>query len=92
MGKHLPKRDNKAKINPLTREEAQVFLEAVLKHCPGYYEFFLMALRGGLRLGELLAIQWGEIDFQGNFIEARKNWVKGRLTTPKNHHLRRVDT
>ena len=70
------------KINPLTREESQTFLEAVKKHYPGYYVFFLTALRTGLRLGELISLQWGDIDFRGRFVEVRRNLVKGEGLQP----------
>jgi len=91
MGKFIPKYDTKANINPLSRKESQVFLDTVKEYYPRYYEFFLTALRTGLRLGELIGLHWGDIDFHGRFIEVRRNYVKGEVTTPKNHHLRRVD-
>jgi integrase len=92
MGKHLRQGDEqKAEIQPLTREEAQEFLDTVSAHWPEYYAFFLCALRTGMRLGELLALQWGDVDVAGRFLEVRRNLVSGRLTTPKNHNRRRVD-
>jgi integrase len=44
-----------------------------------------------MRLGELLGLQWGDIDFNGRFIEVRRNLVAGRETTPKSGKTRRVD-
>jgi integrase len=44
-----------------------------------------------LRLGELLGLEWGDIDFRGGFIEVRRAHVKGQLTTPKSGKSRRVD-
>src|SRR5262249_57177234 len=52
---------------------------------------FLCALRTGLRLGELLGLQWGDVDFHGRFVEVRRNLVAGRITTPKSGRTRRVD-
>ncbi len=43
------------------------------------------------RLGELLALEWGDIDFRGGFIEVRLAHVLGHFTTPKNGKTRRVD-
>ena len=60
-------------------------------YTPREYPLFLCALRTGMRLGELLGLQWGDIDFQGRFIEVRRNRVAGRTTTPKNGKTRRVD-
>ncbi|MGQ9688911.1 MAG: tyrosine-type recombinase/integrase [Desulfobaccales bacterium] len=91
MGRLIKGKERKADVNPLTREEARAFLEAVAEHHPRYYPFFLCALRTGMRLGELLALEWGDIDFRGGFIEVRKSCVHGRITTPKNGKSRRVD-
>ena len=78
-------------INPFTREEVATFLKAAQEHAPRDYPLFLCALRSGMRLGELLGLQWGDLDFNGRFIEVRRNRVAGRVTTPKNGKVRRVD-
>lgn len=92
LGKYIPKgRDRKEAVKPLTREEAQTFLAALREHYPRHYPFFLCALRTGMRLGELLGLEWGDIDWQGGFIEVKRGRVKGRITTPKNGKTRRVD-
>jgi integrase len=44
-----------------------------------------------MRLGELLGLKWGDVDFHGRFIEVRRNSVGGNITTPKNGKTRRVD-
>jgi hypothetical protein len=74
-----------------THLEAHQFLEAVREKIPEYYPFFLCALRTGIRLGELLALQWGDVDVTGRFLEVRRNLVAGRLTSTKNTNRRRVD-
>jgi integrase len=91
LGRLIKVKERQADVNPLTREEARAFLEAVRDNYPRYYPFFLCALRTGMRLGELLALEWGDIDFRGGFIEVRRNLVEGPFTTPKNHKTRRVD-
>lgn len=83
----LPKRE----ILPLTREEVSAFLKAARQHAPREYPLFLCAVRTGMRLGELLGLQWGDVDFNSRFIEIRRNRVAGRLTTPKSGKTRRVD-
>lgn len=56
-----------------------------------------MALRGGLRKGELIAIQWGDIQFgtseedPNRYIMVQHNCVYGIFTTPKSKKSRRVD-
>jgi integrase len=91
MGKFIKNKDRKGNVNFLTREETRIFLETVNKHFPRYYSFFLCALRTGMRLGELRALEWGDIDFNGRFIEIRRSYTKGQFTTPKNGKIRRVD-
>jgi integrase len=91
LGRFIKRKDPKAEINPLTRDEARAFIEAVGEHNPRYLPFFLCALRTGMRLGELLALEWGNVDFRGGFIEVRRSFTHGHYTTPKNHKSRRVD-
>lgn len=91
LGRFIKKKDPKKEINPLTREEARNLLEVMEEHHPRYYPFFLCALRTGMRLGELLALEWGDIDFRGGFVEVRRGYVRGQITTPKNGKTRRID-
>jgi integrase len=89
-------------INPLTREELAHLLETAETHAitrkdevvypyRSHRLFLLLLARTGLRLGEALALKWDAIDLHGGFLEVRRNWVRGRMTTPKNHKARRVD-
>ncbi|MGE5310572.1 MAG: tyrosine-type recombinase/integrase [Nitrospirota bacterium] len=87
----IPNKDRKSDINPLNREELRVFLDKARELYPRYYPFFLCAARTGMRLGELLALEWGAVDFNGRFIEVRQAMSRHRLTTPKNKKIRRVD-
>ncbi|MEK6804379.1 MAG: site-specific integrase, partial [Nitrospirota bacterium] len=90
-GKFLPKISKRRKIDPLTREEVAVLLDTAKMRLPRYYPLFLCAARTGLRMGELLALQWPDVDWQGRFIEVRRNFTHWRLTTPKSGESRRVD-
>lgn len=78
-------------IQPLTREQAAALLTTAKARAPEYYPLVLTALRTGMRLGELLGLEWGDIDFGGGFILVRRNRVQGRITTPKSGKSRRVD-
>ena len=90
-GKFLPKISKRRKIDPLTREEVAVLIETAKRRLPRYYPLFLCAARTGLRMGELLALQWQDVDWQGRFIEVRRNFTHWQLTTPKSGESRRVD-
>ena len=81
----------------LTRIEAQRFLEAARTLRPKRYPLFLTGLRAGLRLGELLALHWDDIQFgesendTNRFILVRHNFTRKQFTDPKSRKERRVD-
>lgn len=79
------------RIQPFTREEVSLLLETCREHYPGHYALVLLLVRAGLRIGEALALQWGDIDFNGRFAEVRQTWSNGRLTITKGNRRRRVD-
>lgn len=90
-GKFLPKISKRRTLSPLTREEVADLLDTAKTRMPRYYPLFLCAVRTGMRMGELLALQWPDIDWQGRFIEVRRNYTHWKLTTPKSGESRRVD-
>ncbi len=81
----------------LLREEAERFLETAKEFCPDRYPLFLTALRAGLREGELLALQWDDIQFgqsgedPNRYILVQRNLTHGQFTTPKSGRSRKVD-
>ena len=52
---------NAKEMKVLTREEMQRFLIQAKEE--GYFELFLLELATGLRRGEVLALQWDDLDF-----------------------------
>jgi integrase len=76
--------------DPFTAIELELYLNTVRKHHPRYYPFFLTLARTGMRLGEALALQWGDIDFNGRFLDIRRALVEGKGTTTKSGIARRV--
>jgi integrase len=91
LGKIMQKKDLRLDAEPLTREEISVLLETFREHYPAHYPFALTLARTGMRLGEVLALQWGDIDFNGRFITVRRGLSRGKIETPKNGKTRRVD-
>jgi integrase len=49
---------------------------------------FLTAAFTGLRLGELLAQSWRDLDFSGSVIRVRASYAAGALTSPKSGKVR----
>jgi integrase len=77
--------------DPFSTEDAQTFAETARLHFPRWYPFILCGLRTGLRLGELLALEWRDLDWRARTILVERNVVRGALTTPKSHQRRLVD-
>lgn len=84
-------RDKKISIEPLNHEEVQVFLEVCAKHHPEHFPFFLCAFRTGMRLGELLALEWGDIDWHGKFVRVSRSYKTGRVEMTKTGKVRHID-
>jgi hypothetical protein len=50
----------------------------------------LTAAFTGLRMGELLALRWRDLDFASNVVRVRASYYLGQLTTPKSGKVRAV--
>jgi integrase len=91
LGKIIKRKDKKESINPLSSEELKLLLDKVNKHFTEHYPLFLLLARTGMRIGEALAVKWGDIDYNGRFIKVERSIVRGEISTPKNGKSRRVD-
>lgn len=56
-----------------------------------HHTLFSLALKTGMRQGELLALTWGDADLQASVIHVRQSFTGGQTTSPKNHERRDVD-
>ena len=75
----------------MNEQEVDLFLDTCFKQLREYWEFFLCAFRTGMRLGELLGLKWGDIDWNQKFIKVERSYKKGRFDKTKNGKVRRVD-
>lgn len=57
---------------------------------PMWKQMILIALRTGMRLGELFGLDWSAIDFQRRQITVRQSIVYGITGTPKNNKIRHI--
>jgi integrase len=79
------------------RKESAYFehgeLAPLFAHIPAglHKTLFGLALKTGMRQGELLALTWGDVDLQDSVIRVRRSFTGGHTTTPKNHERRDVD-
>lgn len=76
LGEQYPDSDKSAAVN---LEPMDISVTEAKDSCPREYPLFMTALRTGMRLGELLGLEWGDIDFSGRFIEVRRNRVAAHV-------------
>ena len=78
-----PKRSPEMQV--LSRQELQRFL--IQAKADGYFELFLLDLSTGLRRGELLALQWSDLDLDAGTLSVTKQVYevngKMQLSVPK---------
>ena len=78
-----PKRSPEMQV--LSRQELQRFL--IQAKADGYFELFLLDLSTGLRRGELLALQWSDLDLETGTLSVTKQVYevngKMQLSAPK---------
>lgn len=55
------------------------------------YAFYLTAVLTGLRISELIGLQWGDVDSVNHVLYVKRAVTHRRIETPKNHQLRTVD-
>lgn len=72
-----------------TPEQSDAFLAEARQHDRDpWYGFFLLALRTGLRLGEICALRWGDVDLDRKVLTVRRSWSAGHETSPKSGKAR----
>jgi integrase len=80
----------KGRIDALTPTEELRLLETAEQEYPRWYPLFLTALRTGMREGDLLALQWGQIDFAGGYIQVDRSLSRGKVVPTKSGRIRRI--
>ena len=91
-GAELPEIPETDEIRFLTFAE----LDRLIEHSRrGMYQeidraLYLVAAMTGLRLGELLALRWRDVDWIAGVIRVRRNYVRGRYGTPKSRRSSRA--
>lgn len=75
------------RIDYLSIEES----ELLLRHADGVWkDMILIALKTGLRLGELLALDWNDVNFESKIITVRRSMYKGIPGPTKTYKVRVV--
>ena len=79
-------RVEKEDIDILMPDEIRLFLD---KTRPEYKTLFLTAVLTGMRRGEILGLQWGDIDWNSSQIHVRRSLWKDQFVTPKSKTSKR---
>lgn len=91
ISKSMKLKKEKPEIHLIDVNELAVFLDTAKNHFPSYYPFFLTLTKTGMRLGEALALRWGDVDFHNRVIWVQRSYRRGITDKPKNGKTRRVD-
>jgi len=75
--------------DPFTWEERKIAEETFKKEYPDYYSLVVCGCRAGLRIGEIIGLQWPDIDFFQRLILVQRNITRLKITTPKSRSSRR---
>ncbi len=75
-------------IDVFSPEEVWALARAAASQQDG--AIFLTAAFTGLRMGELIALRWRDVDFPGSTIRVRASYAGAQLTTPKSGKVRAV--
>jgi integrase len=75
-------------IDVFSREEVLALVRAAASEQDG--TIYLTAAFTGLRLGELLALRWRDVDFANSAVHVRQSFTNGRVDTPKSSQERTV--
>jgi integrase len=91
FSKETSAKANAKKIVPYTAEEVQILLQRAEQRSFDLHVFLLTAVLTGMRLGELLGLQWGDLDIISKCIHVKRAVTRRRIETPKNHLQRPID-
>lgn len=78
-------------VDVFLSEDISIILNKCREFRPDFYHYFLTAFRTGARMGEILALEWQDINWKRNYLIVRKSFRKGKVTPPKNGKSRRID-
>lgn len=77
--------------DPLSSKELKLLLDKAQEHYPEHYPRFLLLARTGVRIGEALGLKWGDIDFNGRFINLKRSLPREKISTLNGKRGRHVD-
>jgi integrase len=83
-----PPQSRAANVEVFSPEEVRALVRAASSAQDG--AIFLTAAFTGLRMGELLALHWRDVDYARSAVRVRASYAAGALTSPKSGKVRAV--
>jgi integrase len=74
-------------VKALTEEELRRLLA---KTADEWRLFVTLVAHTGMRIGEAVAVRWGDIDFGAGRLNVRRRWYRGTFAPPKSRYGRRA--
>ena len=84
----IPPRPVKSEIHPLSQEQVQALLAAAKGD--RLYALYVLACTTGMRQGELLGLQWKDIDLDAGTLRVERSVYDGVVSPPKTTSSRRT--
>lgn len=85
------KKRQREAVAPLTADELRYFLDTAKTGFPCDFPLLLFLARTGARIGEAVALQWDDINWQSGYATIERSANRGKVDTTKSGHSRRVD-
>jgi integrase len=81
-----PPKPVKKEIQPLSAEQAKNLLKTAKETQPKLYALYVLAVSTGMRSGELLGLQWRDVDLRAGMLRVRRTVFNGKVNVPKTSH------
>ena len=79
----VPPRVPKSEIKPLDARQAKKLLDTARDTQPSLYALYVLAVATGMRSGEILGLQWRDVDLEARTLQVRRTVFNGAVGTPK---------
>src|SRR3712207_16227 len=77
----IPSKARKTTIKPLTQEQMRILLDA--SSGDRLEALYVLAITTGMRQGELLGLQWKDIDLEAGTVTVNRSAYDGKINPPK---------
>ena len=84
----IPPRQVKSEIEPLTQDQLRTLLDA--SRGDTLHALYVLAITTGMRQGEIIGLQWKDVDLDGGTLRVNRSVYEGVVSPPKTNAGRRT--